>query len=40
MFSLRLRRNNLWPLGTDRLLRSRGGGVEVRRGVQFSTQEA
>ena len=26
MFSLRLRRNNLWPLGTDRLLRFRGGG--------------
>ena len=27
MFSLRFRRNHLWPLGTDRLLRpGRGGG--------------
>ena len=36
MFSLRFRRNHLWPLGTDRLLRLGRGGGGVRRGVQFS----
>ena len=37
MFSLRFRRNQLWPLGIDRLLRlGRGGGGGFRRGVQFS----
>ena len=35
MFSLRFRRNHLWPLGTDRLLRL-GRGAGFRRGVQFS----
>ena len=35
MFSLRFRRNHLWPLGTDRLLRP-GRGAGFRRGVQFS----
>ena len=35
MFSLRFRRNHLWPLGTDRLLRL-GRGEGFRRGVQFS----